>query len=208
MGHTQIPIRLPGGKLDPEGEAPVEKRTKKEAQPESWVNLELVCSRGGRLLHCRISRGSELDRGRSLRDKLRQQPQLMPPASCLVAGAGYPLTAQVLTPYTRRCGPKEELFNRTLEEHRQALDRTVAALKARFKRLACLDVGTYDRARAVVLTACVLHNVFVNLGREVHGASGTEGAPNEEEEVEEEDEGVHRREAVAERLMKNAESGS
>ncbi|XP_017274851.1 uncharacterized protein LOC108237736 [Kryptolebias marmoratus] len=61
LGHTQIPIRLPGGKLAPENEAPVEKRMKKDARPDSWLNLELVCSRGGRFLHCRISRGSDLD---------------------------------------------------------------------------------------------------------------------------------------------------
>uniref|UniRef100_A0A3Q3ALF9 Uncharacterized LOC108237736 n=1 Tax=Kryptolebias marmoratus TaxID=37003 RepID=A0A3Q3ALF9_KRYMA len=32
LGHTQIPIRLPGGKLAPENEAPVEKRMKKDAR--------------------------------------------------------------------------------------------------------------------------------------------------------------------------------
>lgn len=151
---------------------------KKEAQPYDWLNLELVCGHGGRLLHCRISRGSELDRGRSLRDKLKQHPELMPSCSCLVAAAGYPLTAQVLTPYTRIRGPKEELLYKTLEEHRRVLDQTVASLKARFKRLTHLDVGTYERARAAVLTACVLHNVFVKRGRKTMRAYA-DGKPSQ-----------------------------
>lgn len=209
LGHTQIPIRLPVGKHDLESLGPAEKRMKKEAHPDCWINLELVCSRKGRFLHCRVSKGSDVDRGRRLRDRLKEKPELMPPGSCLVARAGYPLTAQILTPYRRSCGTKQQLFNQTLEERCRILDRAVASLKARFKRLAYLDIGNYDRARAVVLTACVLHNAFVQMGRKLQGDFETEvNLVAEEEGGEEDEEGVRRREAVADWLMMSVNPGS
>ncbi|KAF7225813.1 uncharacterized protein [Nothobranchius furzeri] len=205
LGHTRIPIRLPVGKPETESEAPVKKKTKKEAHPNFWLNLELVCSLRGQFLHCRISKGSDLDRGRTLGDRLKQHPELMPSGSCLVARAGYPLTEQILTPYRRGCGPKEELFNRTLEEHCQILDRSVASLKGRFKRLTYLDIGNNERARAVVLTACVLHNVFVNLGQVLEEESEKENTVIEEEDGEEDDDGVRRRDTVAGLLLNSCD---
>lgn len=180
---------------------------KKEAHPDSWLNLQLICDGKGRFLHCRISKGSDADRGSALRDKLMQHPELMPPGSCLLARAGYPLTAHILTPYARGHGPKEELFNKTLEEHLRVLDRAVASLRARFQRLRYLDIGNYDRARAVVLTACVLHNVFLDMGQVVQGVEN-EDAVGGEGEGEEDDEGVQRRDSVSELLFKNVDSGS
>ncbi|KAF0033008.1 hypothetical protein F2P81_015298 [Scophthalmus maximus] len=213
LGHARIPIRLPIGKHDVESTVPEVKRMKKEAHPDSWLNLELVCDRRGRFLHCRISRGSDVDRGIALRDKLKQHPELMPPGSCLVARAGYPLTAHILTPYVAAShGPREELFNKTLGEHFHILDQALARLRARFLRLRYLDIGNYDRARAVVLTACVLHNVFVDMGQVVREEEGVEKeeAVNQEgqEEEEEDEEGVHRRVAISDWLFKSFESGS
>ncbi|KAM4716880.1 uncharacterized protein FYW61_017126 [Anableps anableps] len=208
LGHTQIPVRLPVGKHELERLGPVEKRMKMEAHPDCWLNLELVCSCRGQFLHCRVTKGSDADRGRRLRDRLEQNPQLMPPGSCLVARAGYPLTAQILTPYTGSDGPKQEVFNQTLEERCRILDQAVGSLKARFRRLTYLDIGNYDRARTVVLTACVLHNVFLQMGQELQAESETEniGTVEEEEEVEEDEEGVQRRDAVADLLLTNINS--
>lgn len=212
LGHTQIPIRLPVGKHSLESTVPEVKRMKKEAHPDSWLNLELVCDHRGRFLHCRISKGSDVDRGSALRDKLKQHPELMPTGSYLVARAGYPLTAQILTPYTGSLGPKEELFNKTLEEHFQILDQAVANLRDRFQRLRYLDIGNYERARAVVLTACVLHNVFVDVGQVVQGEAETEGQAEEaitrEEEGEADDEGVCRRDGILNLLLESFDSGS
>ncbi|KAM9843470.1 putative nuclease HARBI1 [Aulostomus maculatus] len=208
LGYTCIPIRLPIGKHDVESTVPEVKRMKKEAHPDSWLHLELVCDLRGRFLHCRISKGSDQDRGGALRDKLQQHPELMPPGSCLVAQAGYPLTARILTPYTGSHGPREELFNRTLEAHLHILDQAVANLRARFQRLRYLYIGNYDRARAVVLTTCVLYNVFLDLGELVQGEAEKEDAMRKEEKGEEDDEGVRRRDAIAELLFKNLDSGS
>ncbi|XP_056256691.1 uncharacterized protein LOC130184680 [Seriola aureovittata] len=208
LGHTQIPIRLPIGKHDVESTVPEVKKMKKEAHPDSWLNLELLCNRRGQFLHCRISKGSDVDRGSALRDKLKQHPELMPPGSCLVARAGYPLTAQILTPYIANHGLREELFNKMLEEHFQILDQAVSSLRARFQRLRYLDIGNYDRARAVVLTACVLHNLFLDMGQVVQGEVKKEEAVTQEGEGEVNDEGVSRRDAISDLLVKNFESGS
>lgn len=184
---------------------------KKEACPESWLNLELLCDSDGRLRHCRISKGSDVDRGRTLRDELKRHPQLMPPGCCLVARAGYPLSAHILTPYSESHGAKEKLFNKTLEEHFRVLDQTVANLRARFQRLRSLDVSNYDRARAVVLTACVLHNVFLDMGQAVEREmkeEEEEKAVGQEGQGEEDGEGVQRREVVSDLLFKYFDSGT
>ncbi|XP_075999187.1 putative nuclease HARBI1 [Genypterus blacodes] len=207
LGHTRIPIRLPIGKHDVESVVHEVKRMKKEAHPDSWLNLELVCDRTGRFLHCRISKGSDVDRAGALRDRLEQHPDLLPPGSCLVARAGYPLTAHILTPFTDGHGQREELFNQTLETHLDILDQAVAKLKARFQRLRYLDIGNYERASAVVSTACVLHNVFLNMGQNAPEGQ-TEEAATQEGEGETEEAGVRRRDAISDLLHKKLHSGA
>lgn len=201
LGHTRVPTRLPTGKRDVESRGPDAKKRKEEADPGSWLNLELVCDRTGRFLHCSVSKGSDVDRGRFLRDRLQQHPELMPAGSCLVARAGYPLTAHILTPYTGAHGPREELFNKTLEDHFHILDQAVASLKARFPRLAYLDIGNHERASAVVLTACVLHNAFLDTGQFVQGQAEKEEAASQEGDVEEA--GLSRRDALSDLLLES-----
>ncbi|KAM6965932.1 putative nuclease HARBI1 [Tautogolabrus adspersus] len=208
LGYTSIPIRLPIGKHDVDSTVPKLKRMKTEAYADSWLNLQLVCDINGRFLHCRISKGSDVDRGSALRDKLKEHPEIMPSGSCLVAKAGYPLSAQILTPFSGSLGPREELFNKTLEGHFHILDQAVANLKARFQRLQYLDIGNFDRARVVVLTACVLHNVFLDMGQVIQGEVEKEEAVSSEAEGEVDEEGVQRRDAISELLLKNFDSGS
>lgn len=208
LGHTRIPIRLPIGKHDVESTVPEVKRMKKEAHSDSWLNLQLICDSRGRFLHCRITKGSDEDKGSALRERLKQHPELMPPGSCLLARAGYPLTPQILTPYSGCLGPKEELFNKTLQEHFHTLDQAVANLTTRFQRLHYLDIGNYDRARAVVLTACMLHNVFLDMGQVVQGEVEKEEVISGEEEGEIDEEGVQRRDAIAALIFKSLDSGS
>ena len=180
---------------------------KKEAHPDSWLNLELVCDRRGRFLHCHISRGSETGRGSMLRDCLGRPPRPMPPGSCVVARAGYPLTEHILTPHVARVGPREALFNKTLDAYFCILEQAVASLKARFQRLRYLDMGNYERARAVVLTACILHNVFLEFGPLLDGETDAEEAGlTEEEEGDVDEEGLRRREAITDLLYKGLES--
>ncbi|XP_067089307.1 putative nuclease HARBI1 isoform X1 [Osmerus mordax] len=196
LGNTRIPIRLPIGKQDFDSVVTEVKKMKKEVHPDSWLNLELVCDFRGRFIHCRISKGSDTTRGSSLKDKLKQHPEMMPPGSCLVARVGYPVCTQILTPFTITHGPRENLYNRTLGVHFCAYDQAIADLKTRFQRLRYLDMGNFERAKAVVLTACILHNVFLDMGQEVRGEIEEE-ASVQEGEGETDIEGVERREAVA-----------
>uniref|UniRef100_A0A672GYT2 Elongin B n=2 Tax=Salarias fasciatus TaxID=181472 RepID=A0A672GYT2_SALFA len=208
LGHARVPIRLPIGKHDVDSALPEVRRMRREAPPDSWLNLELVSDRRGRFLHCRVSRGSDAERGGALADRLRRKPELMPPGSVLVARAGYPLTARVLTPYaTSSPGSREKLFNKTLEQHLHGLDQAVAGLRARFQKLRYLDIGNYERARAVALTACVLHNVFLDIGK----AAAVQGAVEREEttplEGDVDEEGVRSRDAIAQLLFAKSSSG-
>lgn len=208
LGRTRVPIRLPIGKHDVESTVPEVKRMKKEVHPDSWLNLQLACDRRGRFLHCSVSKGSDTDGGGALRDKLKQRPELMPPGSCLVARGGHPLSARVLTPYSGSLGPREELFNKVLEEHFHILDQAVGNLKARFKRLRYLDIANYERARAVVLTACVLHNVFLDIGQGAQGDVEEEEAITPEGGLETDDEGLQRRDSISDLLFQMFDSGS
>ncbi|KAM9391582.1 uncharacterized protein KZ484_003099 [Pholidichthys leucotaenia] len=207
LGHTRIPIRLPIGKCDMERSAPEVKRVRKEVCPDTWLNLELVCDCRGRFLHCRLSKGSDVDWGSTLRDKFKQHPELMPSDCFLVAKAGYPLSAHILTPYTGSGSPREEFFNQTLEKHFHILDQAVTNLRARFQRLRCLDIGNYERARAVVLTACVLHNAFLDVGDMIEREAEKEGGINQVEQGEVDEEGKRKRNAIADLLFKNSGSG-
>ncbi|KAF7231501.1 putative LOC107395085-like protein [Nothobranchius furzeri] len=195
LGHTWIPICLPAGKPDTESEAPVEKKTKKEAHPNFWLNLELVCSRRCQFLHCRISKSSDLDRGRILGDRLKQHPDLVPSGFCIVARADYPLTEQILIPYKRGCGPKE-LFNnfgRALSDFGLVCRQPESQIQTSYVS----GYRNYERARAVVLTECVLHNVFVNLGQVIEEGSDKENAVIKEEDGEDDGDGIRRRDTVA-----------
>lgn len=187
------------------------KRPRKEApRRDSCLHLQLLCDEQGRFLHCRVSRGSDSDSdpdpGAALRDKLRQLT--VPPGCWIVAPAGFPPGAHLLTPYRWAGGEKQQLFNQTLAQHQQVLRQAVARLKARFPRLSYLDVGNYSRARSVVLATCVLHNVLLDLGQEVHGEVEQEeeeemgGGGGDGSEDEEDEEAARRRDEVSELLFK------
>lgn len=199
LGHTRIPIRLPIGKQDVEKDELDLKHLTKEVHPDSWLNLELVCDGQGRFIHCRISRGSEQERAGDLSRRIKNNPCMVPPGCCLAASSGYPLTEQILTPYSAGRGPRENLFNRMLESHLCRLDQAVEDLKTRFQRLKYLDMGNYERAKAVVLTACILHNVFLDMGDSVRGQPGR-GLREQEQEGERDEAGLKWRDAIAQQL--------
>ncbi|KAI1884758.1 hypothetical protein AGOR_G00229800 [Albula goreensis] len=208
LGATRIPIRLPIGKQQIEGGVLEVKKMKKEVHPDSWLNLELVCNCQGKFLHCRISKGSDTDKASGLKEKLKQNPEMMPEGSYLVARSGYPVTGQILTPYPSGCGPRENTYNQAIEAHLDVFDQAVAGLKARFQRLKYLDMGNFDRAHAVVLTACILHNVFLDMGDQDSVFEETQKEERENEgEGEKDEEGVRQREAIADLLYREMEAG-
>ncbi|XP_051995402.1 uncharacterized protein LOC127652979 [Xyrauchen texanus] len=205
LGDTRIPIRLPTGKQDCESDAPEAKRLKDEPHPDSWLNLELVCNAEGRFIYCYISRGSERDRGSALAERLQQHPEMLPPGTCLIARVGYPLTSQILTPFSPGRSPQENLYNRSVATHLSRFDQTVADLKERFQKLRYLDMGNYDRARAVVLTACILNNVFVDMGDVTKGLV-ERNTKEDEEEAKEDAAGVKMRDTVVNLLYSALEA--
>uniref|UniRef100_A0A8C1L5G3 Elongin B n=1 Tax=Cyprinus carpio TaxID=7962 RepID=A0A8C1L5G3_CYPCA len=200
LGHTRIPIRLPAGKPDSESDAP-----ENEPHPDSWLNLELVCNDKGRFIYCHISKGSEKDRGSTLAERILQNPEMVPPGTCLIAGVGYPLTEQILTPFSAGRNPQENLFNRSVGSHLGRFNQAVADLKERFQKLRYLDMGNYDRAKAVVLTACILHNVFLDMGDVTKGLVES-STPEDVDEVNEDPAGVKMRETVVNLLYSTLEA--
>ncbi|KAK2916304.1 hypothetical protein Q8A67_000678 [Cirrhinus molitorella] len=205
LGDTRIPIRLPAGKPDSESDAPEAKKSKTETHPDSWLNLELVCNDKGRFIYCHISKGSEKDRGSSLSERIRQNPEMVPPGTCLIAEVGYPLTEQILTPFSTGRNPQENLYNKSVGSHLSRFNQAVADLKERFQKLRYLDMGNYDRAKTVVLTACVLHNVFLDMGDVTKGL--TEKSTTEDvEEVNEDAAGIKMRETIVNLLYSTLEA--
>lgn len=196
LGHTRIPVRLRPAKQDSESDAPPAKRLRKGSRPDSWLNLELVCDAEGRFIHCSVSPASHRKRGEALRQRLAQNPALLPPGTCLLAGAGYPLTPHILTPFRHAQNPQENLYNRALETHLRRLEQAIADLKERFGRLRCLDMGRSERAGAVVLTCCVLHTALLNAGYTTTGQVENHTEEEEEEGLREEA-GVRLKETVA-----------
>ncbi|KAI2666296.1 nuclease HARBI1 [Labeo rohita] len=205
LGDTRIPIRLPAGKPDSESDAPEAKRPKNEAHPDSWLNLELVCNDKGRFIYCHISKGSEKDTGSTLAERIRQNPEMLPPGTCLIARVGYPLTEQILTPFSAGRNPQENLYNKSVRSHLSRFNQAVADLKERFQKLRYLDMGNYERAKAVVLTACVLHNVFLDMGDVTKGLIDR-SIPEDLEEVNEDAAGVKMRETVVNLLYSTLEA--
>lgn len=213
LGHTRVPVRLPASKRDTEsGTAPRAKRLRRRLGPDSWLNLELACDTMGRFIHCSVSQGSSRNPGEALSQRLAQHPELLPPGSCFLARAGYPLTRHILTPFRPARNTQENLYNRVVETHLRRLERAVAHLKERFGRLRRLDVGECERAEAVVLTCCILHNALLHPTRTPAGqVEDHTGADAREEEGEgpKEEAGVKLRETVANLLYSwGGESGA
>ncbi|XP_009297780.1 uncharacterized protein [Danio rerio] len=207
LGDTRIPIRLPSGKPDSETDAPDAKKLKSEVHPDSWLNLELVCNGDGRFIYCHISKGSESDRGKALTERLQKHPEMLPPGACLIAGVGHPLTEQILTPFSTGRSPQENLYNRALGNHLGRFNQAVADLKERFQKLRYLDMGNFERAKTVVLTACVLHNVFLDMGDVTKGLI-EKSAVKDVEELNQDAAGVKMRETVANLLYSSLEEGT
>ncbi|KAJ8414200.1 hypothetical protein AAFF_G00050700 [Aldrovandia affinis] len=206
LGSMRIPLRGPVGKQDIEGEAMEESVLEKEIHPDSWLNLELVCDSQGKFMHCRISKGSDTDKASSLKERLKQKPEMLPQDSYLIAKFGYPLSGQILTPYLTASSQREKLYNQFLEAHLDVLDRAAAELKSRFQRLRYLDMVNFERAKAVVLTACILHNMFLAGGDRFPAKAQREEMGNEVE-GEREEEGVRKREAIVDLLYRKMEKG-
>nr|XP_055049993.1 uncharacterized protein LOC129436110 [Misgurnus anguillicaudatus] len=206
LGDTSIPIRLPTGKPECESDPSEAKRLKNDLDPDSWLNLELVINGEGRFIYCHISKGSEKDRGRALLEILQQNPEMVPPGTCLIADVGYPLTGQILTPFSAGRSPQENLYNKSVGIHLGRFEQALADLKQRFQKLRYLDMGNYDRAKVVVLTACILNNVFLDMGDVTKGLIAQTTKEDVTEEVTDDAAGVAMRDTVVNLLYSTLEA--
>ncbi|KAL4658380.1 hypothetical protein GN956_G2028 [Arapaima gigas] len=207
LGHTRIAIRLANSRQEMDEEMLEKHKAKKEVHADPWLNLQFVCDKNGRFLYCKVTRNSERDRAHDLKEALQRNPTMLPAGSFLVAKLGYPLSAQILTPFPPGCGPREEAYNAILRGHLDTLDRVVAELKTRFRRLQYLDTGSLERAKAVVLTACILHNMFLAMGDRVDAAHVVQESEDKGEGEVDQD-GLAKREAIVNFLCRSEEGGS
>ncbi|KAH7949501.1 hypothetical protein HPB49_011638 [Dermacentor silvarum] len=83
---------------------------------------------------------------------------------------------------TRQCGaswqPWMEAFNATHCKQRVVIEGAFGLLKARFQRLACVDVATIPQAVDIVMAACVLHNIASRSGDAVDDKEPVDSGTN------------------------------
>lgn len=77
--------------------------------------------------------------------------------------SAYPLKKWLLTPFkdNGRLSAQQRRYNRALSSSRQIVERTIAQLKGRFRRLRdiyCLDMQVICD---IITAACVLHNMCI-----------------------------------------------
>ncbi|XP_049522253.1 putative nuclease HARBI1 [Dermacentor silvarum] len=99
----------------------------------------------------------------------------------LIGDCAYPLLVWLQTPY-RQCGaswqPWMEAFNATHCKQRVVIEGAFGLLKARFRRLAYVDVATIPQAVDIVMAACVLHNIASRSGDAVDDEEQVDSGTN------------------------------
>ncbi|XP_015925502.1 uncharacterized protein [Parasteatoda tepidariorum] len=81
----------------------------------------------------------------------------------ILGDAGYPLMEHVMVPYTDN-GELNDIqikFNEKQKESRSIINKALASLKNRFKRLTHIEIDRTDKVPMYVLAACILHNFCV-----------------------------------------------
>ncbi|MBN3299745.1 HARB1 nuclease, partial [Amia calva] len=214
LGATRIPVRGLSSKGERErGGREGEKsggRSGVAPALESWLRVEVVCDFRGRFLYCGVSEGlaaAQRPGGfwecSDLGHRLREDPGAIPEDAHMLAGGGYPLCGQILTPFKGPLSPRQTRFNQRLAVRLAVLGRSLSELKARFRRLQYLDTVSLERARSTILSCCVLHNLSIQRGDSVPEEWEREREEEEgEEEVEGDGEeaGKRKREAIADLL--------
>ncbi|KAL9978418.1 hypothetical protein ACROYT_G015931 [Oculina patagonica] len=78
----------------------------------------------------------------------------------LLGDGGYPLLRWLITPYrdNGHLTARQQRFNRILSSIRQTVERAIALLKGRWRRLLFLDHLDLELEVKIIIAACVLHN--------------------------------------------------
>ncbi|XP_031358099.1 putative nuclease HARBI1 [Photinus pyralis] len=82
----------------------------------------------------------------------------------LLGDNGYPCKRYILTPYLNPASPSQRAYNRAQIATRNPVERLFGVIKRRFP---CLSIGfrcRLERALAIVVACCVLHNIAIAQG--------------------------------------------
>ena len=116
---------------------------------------DLVCGWPGSVHDARVFRNSPLA------DMLPNLPQ----HKHIVGDSAYPLRTYLLVPYkdNGHLTASQKNFNKKLNSTRVDIERAFGLLKCRFRRLKFLDMRSMEKIPIVIVAACVLHNMLLNL---------------------------------------------
>lgn len=146
--------------------------------PSSYVNrkgfhsilLQAVCDHELRFLDCYAGEVGSIHDACMLRrsdfmEKLNNDA-FFPSESHVLGDPAYPLMDHLLVAFkdTGRLTSRERKFNTTLSAARCTIERALALLKNRFRRLKYLDMTRVDLVPQVIIACCILHNMCLTNG--------------------------------------------
>lgn len=102
------------------------------------------------------------------------------PNEHLLGDCAYPLSSFLLTPYrdNGHLTVSQTTFNTRMSSVRVIVEQAFGLLKSKFRRLKYLDMARIDKVPAVIVAACVLHNIILrNDGIEAEEQPGVEEHP-------------------------------
>lgn len=134
------------------------------------ITLQAICTYDLKFTDCFAGYPSSVNDLRIFRNStiyksfLTRPETFFPNDEFIIGDKAYPLRRWCITPYINRgdLTLKQRHFNTTLARVRQAIERTFALLKGRFRRLKYLDMSRTDLIPATILACCVLHNLCLN----------------------------------------------
>ncbi|XP_064472453.1 putative nuclease HARBI1 [Ornithodoros turicata] len=102
----------------------------------------------------------------------------------LLGDNGYATSEHLLTPLLRPSTEEERLYNKTHRKTRQLIEHVIGQLKNRFRCLIRKLEVSLDTTKAVIVAACVLHNIAkTHNDEEVDNSSSTDDEDNSDDDA-------------------------
>lgn len=95
--------------------------------------------------------------------ELGQEGMLCMDHTHIIGSSAYPLTPWMLVPYSDASSPQQKNYNMKLTEALHVVQETIDLVKGRFPRLHFIEMKNEDTIRHSVVTACVIHNICLEL---------------------------------------------
>ncbi|VDI33740.1 Hypothetical predicted protein [Mytilus galloprovincialis] len=89
--------------------------------------------------------------------------ELFGPNKVIVGDSAYPVKNWLITPFkdNGHLSARQRRFNKALSSFRQAVERTIAHVKGRFRRLRELTIHEPKQIVLTILAGCILHNLCI-----------------------------------------------